>query len=262
LRASLGQFLAQESAKFRAANNLWSEVCKVFRESHGLDNINSEPTPEQAVVCLTFNQLKDLVQTLSDKLFLDEPRTKRFGEPPSKRWPIYLTQDLGAATKAEDTLFPEVQPDWLKEVPGKDKAGPEKTPAIPGLDGAPLKDFPNDFLPNGAIDAAPLTLPNDTLSIAQDRDGHFFVASDSGFHQVVRNEVEGKFLLYAHHRGHRDLNLPKAMFPVFSTVASYEKYCRELRQKLVRNLEARSRNHQLAELMARQTFEAHGLPAI
>jgi hypothetical protein len=92
LRASLGQFLAQESAKFRATNNLWSEVCKVFRESHGLDNINSEPTPEQAVVCLTFNQLKDLVQTLSDKLFLDEPRTKRFGEPPSKRWPIYLTR--------------------------------------------------------------------------------------------------------------------------------------------------------------------------
>jgi hypothetical protein len=173
-----------------------------------------------------------------------------------------LTQDLGAATKAEDTLFPEVQPDWLQEVPGKDKTGSESAPAIPGLDGAPLKDFPNDFLPNGAIDAAQLKLPDDSLSIAQDRDGRFFVASDSGFHHVVRNEVEGKFLLYAHHRGHRDLKLPKAMFPVFSTVASYEKYCRELRQKLVRNLEARSRNHQLAELMARQTFEAHGLPAL
>jgi hypothetical protein len=92
LRAALGQFLGQESAKFRAAHNLWSEVCRVFRESYGLDNINSEPAPEQAVSCLTFNQLKDLLQTLSDKLFLDKPRTTRFGEPPSKRWPVYLTR--------------------------------------------------------------------------------------------------------------------------------------------------------------------------
>jgi len=92
LRATLGQFVAQESAKFRVVNNLWSEVCKVFRESYGLDNINSEPTPEQVVPCLTFNQLKDLVQTLSDKLFLEKPRTKRLGERPNKRWPIYLTR--------------------------------------------------------------------------------------------------------------------------------------------------------------------------
>ncbi len=173
-----------------------------------------------------------------------------------------LAQDLGAAAKAEDTLFPEVQPDWVKEATDKDKTGPEHQPAVHGFDAATLKDFPRDFLPNGTIDAAQLNLPEDSLSIVQDHDGRYFVASDSGFHQMVRNEVEGKFLLYAHHRGHRDLTLPKEMFKVFSTVAGYEKYCRELRQKLVRTLEARSRNHQLAELIARQTFEAHGLPAL
>ncbi len=171
-----------------------------------------------------------------------------------------LAQDLGAAVKAEATLFPEVQPDWVKEAADKDKTGPEHQPAMQGFDVANLKDFPRDFLPNGTMEAAQLKLPDDPLFIAQDHDGHFFVASDSGFHQVVRNEVEGKFLLYAHHRGQRDLDLPKEMFKVFSTVAGYEKYCRELRQKLVRTLEARCRSHQLAELMARQTFEAHGLP--
>jgi hypothetical protein len=50
------------------------------------------------------------------------------------------------------------------------------------------------------------------------------------------------------------------MFKVFSAVANYEKFCRELRQKLVRDLEARSRNRALAEHMARDTFESHGLP--
>jgi hypothetical protein len=92
LRAALGQFLGQENAKFKAATNLWSEVCRVFRESYELESTSSEPTPEQAVSCLTFNQLKDLLQRLSEKLFLDKPRTRRLGDPPSKRWPVYLTR--------------------------------------------------------------------------------------------------------------------------------------------------------------------------
>jgi hypothetical protein len=92
LRQSLGKFLGLESARFDAANNLWSEVCDVFREAYGLGNTNSEPTPEQAASCLTFRQLSDLLQTLSKKLFLDRARSKRLAEPPSKRWPGYLAR--------------------------------------------------------------------------------------------------------------------------------------------------------------------------
>jgi hypothetical protein len=44
------------------------------------------------------------------------------------------------------------------------------------------------------------------------------------------------------------------------TAAGYEKYCRELRQKLVHDLEARSRNRTLAEYMASYTLASHGLP--
>ena len=50
------------------------------------------------------------------------------------------------------------------------------------------------------------------------------------------------------------------MFKVFSAVAGYEKYCRELRQKLVRNLEARTHNRTLAEHMTQETLQTHGLP--
>jgi hypothetical protein len=52
------------------------------------------------------------------------------------------------------------------------------------------------------------------------------------------------------------------MFKVFCTVAGYEKYCRELRQKLVQDLELRCHNRQLAEYQARDIFESHGLPVL
>ena len=103
-------------------------------------------------------------------------------------------------------------------------------------------------------------MPDETLTISQDREGHHFAANISGFRHPVRNEVEGKFLVYAQQRGQRQIHLPKEMFRVFSTVAGYEKYCRELRQKLVHDLEQRCHNRQLAEYQARDILESHGLP--
>jgi hypothetical protein len=47
----------------------------------------------------------------------------------------------------------------------------------------------------------------DRLKIAPDRNGHYFVTDDSGFHRQVRNEVEGKFFLYAQQRGQTELRL-------------------------------------------------------
>ena len=51
-----------------------------------------EPNPEQVVGCLTFAELSNLLQTLTDGLFLEKPRSNRIIEPPRKRWPDYLTK--------------------------------------------------------------------------------------------------------------------------------------------------------------------------
>jgi hypothetical protein len=110
------------------------------------------------------------------------------------------------------------------------------------------------------FDSFSVNLPDNTLSIGQDREGRHFVGSIGGFHHPVRNEVEGKFILYSHQRGQRKLNVPKVMFQLFSAVANYEKHCRELRQRLVCDLEARCHNRQLAEYQAREVLESHGLP--
>jgi hypothetical protein len=170
-----------------------------------------------------------------------------------------LVQQLGAAASSEATLFPDAQPNWVGEA--TQSLGPtQPKPSPHDFDAANLKSFPDAFLPDGKIEVENLPLPTDKLKIGQDRSGHYFVADDSGFNRQVRNEVEGKFFLYAQLRGKGELRLPKEMFKVFSAVASYEKYCRELRQKLVRDLEARTRNRTLAEHMAKETMQTHGLP--
>lgn len=91
-KTELGKLLKEERDKFQAESNLWTKVCAVFRESQGLESTMAEPAPEQVVGCLTFAELADLLQSLTDKVFLEKPRSKRMVEPPKKRWPVYLTK--------------------------------------------------------------------------------------------------------------------------------------------------------------------------
>jgi hypothetical protein len=170
-----------------------------------------------------------------------------------------LLQQLRVAVSSEPTLFPDMQPQCASEA--KEPGGTtEHKPAPRGFDATSLKSFPDAFLPDGKFEVENLTLPPNRMKIAQDPNGNYFVTDDSGFHRQIRNKVEGKFFLYGQQRGLTELCLPKEMLKVFSAVAGYEKYCRELRQKLVRDLEACSRNRTLAEYMAREAFQAHGLP--
>jgi hypothetical protein len=67
-----------------------------------------------------------------------------------------LVHDLGAAVKDETTLFPEIQPAWLKDAAKPEPARPRGTP---GLDPAQLKAFPAAFLPASVTESqAPLPL--------------------------------------------------------------------------------------------------------
>lgn len=170
-----------------------------------------------------------------------------------------LVQQLGAVASSEATLFPDLRPKWISEAKGTEGGTQQKSPSS-GLDATTLKVFPDAFLPDGKLDAEKLALPSERLRIGQDRDGHYFVTADSNYTREVRNEVEGKFLMYAQRRGCSEAHVPKEMFKLFSTVVGYEKYCRELRQKLIRDIEARSGNRTLAEHMANEQLESNGLP--
>ena len=170
-----------------------------------------------------------------------------------------LAQELGTAVSSESSLFPGFQPQWVHEAQ-KTIGAPEHKTVPDGFDVKSLKSFPDAFLPDAKFDVETISLPPELLKTGQDRSGNYFVTNESGFSRQVRNEVEGKFLLYAQQRGLTELRLPKEMFKIFSAVTGYEKYCRELRQKLVRDLEKRSGNPMLAEHIAKDTLQAHGIP--
>jgi hypothetical protein len=52
------------------------------------------------------------------------------------------------------------------------------------------------------------------------------------------------------------------MIHIFKTVAAYDKHCRELRQRIVRNLEIKSGNGLLADFQTRQLLAKHKLPPV
>jgi hypothetical protein len=170
-----------------------------------------------------------------------------------------LLKELGTETAGEVTLFPDVQPGWVEQTQKPAREAPTEA-AIDEFSLGGLKCFPNDFV--DACEATAVQLPDCALKVTHHLDGHHVVTTGEGFDHRVRNEVEGKFLVYAHQRGARTLAVPKTMFLVFKAVAAYEKYCRELRQDLVRKLERKSGNRHLAEYQAKQIFQTHGLPML
>ncbi len=170
-----------------------------------------------------------------------------------------VVQKLGSEVSTEAALFPDVQPNWVGEAQRSAKRI-DNTLAPQPFDPSTLKSFPNDFLTAGEPDGEHIELPADSLNIVQDRNGMYFITDGSSFRRDVRNEVEGKFFIYAQRRGENVVRVPTKMFEVFKAVAGYEKFCRDLRTKLVRDLEKRSGNRTLAEHIARETFQSNGLP--
>jgi len=114
-KTELGRFLKQKRIEFETESNLWTKVCAVFTATLGTgarieptteqsvfpwfghdlsggSGVQATPTPEQAVGCLTFAELSAILQSLSDRVFLDKPRSNRIIDPPKERWPDYLTK--------------------------------------------------------------------------------------------------------------------------------------------------------------------------
>lgn len=90
-KTELAKFLKEKREEFEVSSNLWTKVCALFSESLGTGEIK-EPTPEQAVGYLTFAELSAILQTLTDRVFLDKPRSNRMVDSPKDRWPDYLTK--------------------------------------------------------------------------------------------------------------------------------------------------------------------------
>lgn len=173
-------------------------------------------------------------------------------------------QRLGARAKKEPTLFPN-QPQWVEAAESGAPPGPTAKPGARDAILAELapggpKPFPQAFVDSGLGKTRPIDLPAEPIEVVQLPDGRYVVRSHLGFCLPVRNPAEGRFLLYAHLRGQRRIELPEEMIVIFRAVKAYENYLRELRHCLVQAYERTSGYRPAAEHQAREVFRARGLP--
>jgi hypothetical protein len=96
------------------------------------------------------------------------------------------------------------------------------------------KAFPKDFLDGEIGSAHEIELPEEQVTFRQLADGACVVESHFGFRLDVRNETEGMFIVYAHGRGARALDVPQKMIHLFKAVTGYRGYLRDLWQDLYR----------------------------
>ncbi len=122
------------------------------------------------------------------------------------------------------------------------------------------KAFPADFL-NGDIGAVrTVELPEEELAFRQLAGGGCVVESHFGFCLDVRNETEGMFIVHAHARGARALDLPEEMIHLFKAVKGYEGYLRTLWRDLYRAYGRECGDRAAAYSHAKTAFETLGLP--
>lgn len=172
---------------------------------------------------------------------------------------------MGDEETQQRTLFPETAPEWVERA--KDTAAAEGGAKPMGRDAivASLlpegpKQFPEEFLTDTGGNTNEISVPSELLEVVQQPDGEYVVRSDFGYRYPVRNEIEGKYIIYAQLRGQRTIPLPQPMIAVFKTVKAYENYVRDLRHALLQAYERKSGYRPVAEHQAKEAFKKIGLP--
>jgi hypothetical protein len=122
------------------------------------------------------------------------------------------------------------------------------------------KAFPADFLEGDVGPTRSIELPEEELAVRHLADGSYIVESHFGFRLDVRNETEGTFIVRAHARGARTLELPDEMIHLFKAVKGYEVYLRGLWRDLYQVYGRECGDRSAAYNHARTAFDLLGLP--
>jgi hypothetical protein len=125
-----------------------------------------------------------------------------------------------------------------------------------------IKKFPDDFLnkkpkPQDCISVA---VPDMPLKL-----GHFFMGQQEivaeGFSYQAPSLVTAKYIIYARKANEYTVCLPNDEVVITKAVTDYERYLKELFQKLNQELLNRTFDHRQAETLSRRIFQELGLPS-
>lgn len=129
--------------------------------------------------------------------------------------------------------------------------------------GKELLNFPADFVEfSNSEEFLKIELPKEPLKFGVYREGIQYILSDDGFVLELKNQVEGKYVIYSQMRGNYSVKLPKNMFITFKAVKNYEKYSREIKTKLIENYKKKYDNYLLAKNKTKFLLEKLGVPWI
>lgn len=179
---------------------------------------------------------------------------------PAKKEPKTMLPDLAFVSDAWDHLPIVAKQEILLIVRGAltGQTGEVDDPVIASVLPNGPRAFPKDFL-DGDIGSHAIELPEEQLTFRQLADGTCMVESHFGFRLDVRNETEGMFIVHAHGRGARTLDMPEKMIHLFKAVTGYRSYLRDLWQDLYRAYGRECGDRAAAYSHARTAFETLGL---
>jgi hypothetical protein len=177
-----------------------------------------------------------------------------------KKEPKTMLPDLAFVSDAWNHLPIVAKQEVLRIVRGAltGQTGEVDDPVIASVLPNGPRAFPKDFL-DGDIGSHAIELPEEQLTFRQLADGTCMVESHFGFRLDVRNETEGMFIVHAHGRGARTLDMPEKMIHLFKAVTGYRGYLRDLWQDLYRAYGRECGDRAAAYSHARTAFETLGL---
>jgi len=125
-----------------------------------------------------------------------------------------------------------------------------------------IKKFPDDFLNKKPKpqDCISVVVPDIPLKL-----GHFFMGQQEivaeGFSYQAPSLAVAKYIIYARKPAEYIVSLPNEETVVTKAVTDYERYLKELFQKLNQELLHRTFDHKQAETLSRRIFQELGLPS-
>jgi hypothetical protein len=126
-----------------------------------------------------------------------------------------------------------------------------------------IKSFPSDFMNRKPKpqDCSDVPVPDVTLRLGNIFFGQQEVAGE-GFSYQARSVASAKYIIYAHKPDEYVVNLPNDEIIVTKAVTDYERYLKELFQKLNQELLNRTFDHKQSETLSRRIFQDLGLSSI
>lgn len=127
-----------------------------------------------------------------------------------------------------------------------------------------VKKFPEDFwdinIRRGTFKE--INLPEEPLKFSQPFFEEVKIFTDSGFSYKTTNPAEVKYIKYTKFNGTLQVKIPQEPISILKTVTAYEKYIKDLRNRLFETFYNRTHDQKLSHSFIQSAFEELKIPEI